>query len=73
VKIIQFEDGKYAVMRTKKFLFFKTTNEFVDGDGYWREWDSHTSYTINQYVKLDTLEQAQARRAKISQTFKVVE
>jgi hypothetical protein len=73
MKIIQFDDGKYAVMRTKKFWFFKTKNEFVDGDGFWREWDLHTTYTINQYVKLDTLEQAQARRAKVSETFKVIE
>ena len=73
MKIIQFEDGKYAVMRTKKFWFFNLKNEFADGEGFWREWDSFGSYTINQYVKLDTLEQAQVRRARISKTFKVVE
>ena len=73
MKIIQFEDGKYAVMRETKFWFFYTKIEFADGDGYWREWDLHTTYTINQYVKLDTLEQAQARRAKVSKTFKVIE
>ena len=73
MNIIQFEDGKYAVMRTKKFLFFYTKNEFADEDGYWRNWNPSTSYAINQYVKLDTLEQAQARRAKVSETFKVVE
>jgi hypothetical protein len=73
MKIIQFEDGKYAVMRKTKFWFFYTKNQFADGDGFWREWDSHGSYTINQYVKLDTLEQAQARRARISETFKVIE
>lgn len=73
MNIIQFDDGKYAVMRETKSWFFYTKYEFADEDGYWREWNLYSTYVINQHVKLDTLEQAQARRAKVSETFKVIE
>jgi hypothetical protein len=73
MNIVQFEDGKYAVMRKRKVLFFLAKNEFADGDGHWFELNSAAQYTINQYVKVDTLEQAQIRRTRISKNFQVIE
>jgi len=73
MNIVQFEDGKYAVMRERKVLFFFAKNEFADVDGHWVDLDSAAQYTINQYVKVDTLEQAQNRRTRISKNFQVIE
>lgn len=73
MNIVQFEDGKYAVMRKTKIWFFFEKNEFADGDGHWFDLNSSAQYTFNQYFKIDTFEQAQARRARINKNFQVIE
>ncbi len=70
MKIIQFPDGKYAVMKHTKRWFLPDKFELLDRDGDWRE--NPSNWALNAMCKIETRAEAAARLLKNSTAYVVI-
>jgi hypothetical protein len=71
MKIIQFDDGKYAVMQETKKWWHPAKMELLDREGDWRE--DPSNWVLNALIKVNTQSEAQERLNKCNRNYKVIE